>query len=81
MKRESQTRRFLREAIGALILGAVILYLIWMAGYLSPVEAGAKPRPTPTCETIAEGLERCGVLRTSVARPNQHNRPVKATPT
>lgn len=74
-------RKFIRELIGWLIIGAVILILATMAGYFSVSEAGAKPRPTP-CETIVEGLERCGhTLRTAVARPGQRNVPRRETPT
>lgn len=77
------TQRFLRELVGWLILGAVVLYLAWMAGYLMPPGAESKARPTPTvpCETIAEGIERCGNgLRTSPARPGD-SAPRRATAT
>lgn len=66
------------------VLVILTLAIFGMLGAFSTMEAAAKPRatPTPTCETIAEGILRCGAaFATSVARPNEKNRPVRATAT
>lgn len=73
----------LKEAIGWLIIGIVVLYLAHMAGYLQTEPAHSAARPTPTaCRAGVEGKNFCpDRFATSEARPNQHNRPVRATPT
>lgn len=84
MQQDSTKRRrqAIREALGWLIIGIVVLWLATMAGFFSASEAESKGRPSPTpCETIAEGVERCGqTFATSAARPGDHA-PRRATAT
>lgn len=79
---EERRKRAIREALGILILGAVILYLASMAGFFSVSEAGAKPRPTVVgCRPGVEGRDFCpDGFATSQAKPGQFDRPRTATP-
>lgn len=79
---KDSTSRAIREALGWLIVGVVVLYLATMAGFFSVSEAGAKPRVTPTvgCRPGVEGREFCGDrFATSVARPGDYQ-PKRGTP-
>lgn len=67
-----------------LILAILTLAIFGMLGAFSTMEAGAAPRrtPVPTCRPGVEGRDFCADrFQTSVARPNQRNVPIQATPT
>lgn len=67
----------------AITVALIIAVIAALAILTTPPLVQSRVRPTPTpCETIVEGLERCGqTLRTAQTRPNQKNVPRRATPT
>jgi hypothetical protein len=82
MNQNSTERRkqAIKEAIGWLIIGIVVLYLVHMAGYLTaePVESAPQRTATPTvgtCRPGVEGTDYCADrFATSAARPGEaHN--------